>query len=275
MTDSLTLKSSLTDTIVDGWPYYHNDQFYLLSFFYGKAYRFDLEGRMTHIIGKGYGKGPGEFLDVSAMVGMDSMMGIYQMLGGRLALFDSEGGMAKDITLGTEIDGGLYYTNVLNRKFNYYQGRFFNETDPGSINHNFPAYYDLPILSVHDQQGALLNVSGARAPIYRDRLLPYARTVYVDVDSFDNQIFVSQMAAHTWETFNLDGVPTGQFGFPGQYIEDQDWPSIGFVGNPENMEQRQRIIELIFTSPEYGFMLRMPSGHAIRSYRRGVEDLKS
>ncbi|MEL7063883.1 MAG: hypothetical protein AAFP00_09095, partial [Bacteroidota bacterium] len=156
LTDSLTLKSSLTDTIVDGWPYYHKDQFYLLSFLYGKAYGFDLEGRMTHIIGKGYGKGPGEFLDVSAMVGMDSMMGIYQMLGGRLALFDSEGGRAKDITLGTEIDGGLYYTNVLNRKFNYYQGRFFNETDPGSINHHFPAYYDLPILSVHDRQGALL-----------------------------------------------------------------------------------------------------------------------
>ena len=53
---------------------------------------------------------------------------------------------------------------------------------------------------------------------------------------------------------------------PGRYIRDQEWPeSNAKVGS-------QRIIDLIFNTPQYGFLCALGSEYVIRSYRRGVAD---
>ena len=271
LSDSLVLKSSLTDTIMDGWPYFLDGNFYLLSFFKAKAYGFDQKGQMINTMGKGYGQGPEEFLDVSALTSIDSLMGIYQSTGNKISFFTASGRLHHELNLGTEINKETFYTNIDTRRFNFYKNRFYNPVDPGNINHHFFEYYDLPIFSIHDQEGHLINVHGKRALIYNEKMLPYARTVYVEIDSFNEQILISQHASHRWEKYLLDGAFVGQYGIPGKYISDQDWPDVGFTGLPQTKENKRREIEMIFNTPQYTYMIALTSDYYIRSYRRGIE----
>ena len=272
--DSLTLKSSATDTLYEGWPYFADDRFYLLSFYDYKAHGFSAEGEVASVVGKGLGKGPGETLFVQAMTGVDSLVGLFDNWQQSLLLYEQSGVPLVPLELESTIEGSQtpYYLNADTRGFKYFQGRFYNYAEIGTINHHDPAFYDEPFLAVHDRNGKLLSVSGERDDIYHEHHIPYAYLIDVQVDSFRDRVLISQRASSTWETFDLDGNFIARYGEPGRYITDQDWPDIGFRGEPTGSEQHKLIVDLMFGTPEYHYLCALGPDHVIRSYRRGVDD---
>ena len=272
--DSLVLESSSADTIFDGWPYYGNGDFYLLSFYDFKARRYDTEGNLHAIIGKGMGKGPGEVLMLQAMNTVGSQVGLFDNLSQSLALYDTSGHVLRPIKFEKSVPstGETYSLNADNRVFNYYQGKFYNLVQYIKANHYEPKLYEYPFIAIHDQKGNLLNVFGERAPIFQEKLMPQQHKVHISIDSFAHRILVSQPASHTWETYDLEGNLLAHYGEPGAYIADQTWEGIDFEGKPQNTAQNKQVVDLIFQSPKYHHLVALPTGHVIRSYRRGVED---
>lgn len=274
LVDSLVLESSPADTIFDGWPYYGNGDFYLLSFYDFKARRYDSEGNLRAIIGKGIGKGPGEVLMVQAMGTVGSQVGLFDNLSQSLALYDTSGQVLRPIKFERSLlsSGETYSLDADNRIFNYYQGKFYSFAWCLKADHYEPELYEYPFIAIHDQKGKLLNVVGERAPIFQEKLMPHNHSVYISIDSFANRILVSQPASHTWETYDLEGNLAAHYGEPGAYIADQAWEGIDFEGQPQNPAQHKQEIDLYFKSPKYHHLVALPSGHVVRSYRRGVED---
>ena len=272
--DSLVLESSSTDTIFDGWPYYGNGDFYILSFYDFKARRYDSEGNLRAIIGEGMGKGPGEVIMLQAMSVVDSMIGFYDIMLQHLVLYDTSGAILQPIKFETTAPSTreTYYLNADNRVFNYYQGKFYNFTYSREGDHFEPGYYEHPFLAIHDRKGKLLSVGGEWAPIFQEKVMPQNYTVSIYIDSFAHRILVSQPASHTWETYDLEGNLLAHYGEPGAYIADQTWESIDFEGRPQTAAQRKQETSLTFQSPKYHHLVALPTGHVIRSYRSGVED---
>ena len=198
--DSLVLHSSPTDTIFDGWPYYLNGRFYLMSQAKRQAYGFDRQGRMVAVLGDGIGKGPGELLFPNALTAYDTLIGVYEDLQQALSLFQPDGQFVRRLTLTptNEAHPSGYYPNASDRVFNVYQQTMYNFARSGGVNPDEPTYYEMPFVAIHDAAGHLQRVVGTRAPRYQTNLLPYAYQVRVGIDSFRARILVSQKAAHQW-----------------------------------------------------------------------------
>ncbi|MEM9986815.1 MAG: hypothetical protein AAF804_17110 [Bacteroidota bacterium] len=275
LVDSLVLESNPADTLFEGWPYYGDSSFYVVSFLHDfKARRYDLEGNKRSIIGKGRGKGPGELLFLQALGVVDSLVGLFDVLSQSLMLYDTSGEPLRPIKFESTdpASGKAYSINADNRIFNYYQGKFYSLVGYLKTSHRKPEYYEYPFLSIHDRTGKLLRVVGERDSAYHEKLMAYQYKVSISIDSFAERILVSQPVSHTWETYDLEGNFVARYGEPGSYIADQTWEGISFEGNPQTPEQRRQFIDLIFQSPKYHHLTALPSGHVIRSYSRGVGD---
>ena len=270
--DSLTLKSSATDTLYEGWPYFADDQYYILSFFSYKAHRFTSVGQHQATIGKGLGKGPGESLYVQAMVAYDSLVGFFDNWQQMLLTYDLDGHPLDKVKLSPQHGESEvpYYINADSRVFNYYQGRFYNHIGNGSTNPHEPEYYEGPFLGIHSREGNLLQVAGERDANYLDNHIPYAYLVDIAIDSFQDRVLVSQRASHTWEVYDLEGNFKAKHGQPGHYIADQDWPDVGFRGEPSTSEQFGTLTKHSFDTPEYIFVCALGADYVLRSYRRGI-----
>ena len=270
--DSLTLSSSAQDTIYDGWPYFIDRHFYLLSFSSYQAFRFDHSGNIQSTVGKGKGKGPGENLYIQAITEVDSLVGFFDNWQQSIRLYDQTGEPQGSLKLDYEKADNIFYIDADYRAFNYYRGKFYNYIGYGEVHHGDPTYYDFPILGIHDLNGKLLTLSGERDAAYHEHHIPYAHSVYVAIDSFSERILVSQKASDSWETYDLEGNFLARYGQKGSNIADQTWPDVGFYGQASNATQRKQMVEKIFSTPQYNFLCAIGPDYVIRSYRRGVED---
>ena len=272
--DSVVLHSSVSDTLRAPWPYRFGNKFYLLDFFASKGYGFDSEGEIEQVFGNGPGEGPGEFRRLAAMCQIDTMIGIVDPGAMGVWIYTPQGVAQGLLSLQTAIgEDTFYYVNSDLRKFQSYRNRMYNFAEPGAINHDKQAYYDLPFLAIHDLQGALQRVVGKRAAIYHERLLTYAYLVDIDIDPFRNLLLVSQQASEQWDAYDLDGNFLYSRGIAGKAIQDQDFPSYQFEGASMSSQQANKsLIDLIFQQPEYRFVFALPNGMVMRSYRRGVEE---